>query len=156
MGAVDHFRPPRAEKFMSAQLKRTYFKTTRPRKDSRRDLKDTLDRIFSLFIRLRDGCCSLCGSTQNLECGHYIGRSNPAVRFDPLNAHCLCHNCNQLDNQNKAPYLNFMKRTYQPEALTELNSRAAQGKKFTDEWLKGQIKTFTDLVGILKDERSYQ
>jgi hypothetical protein len=35
--------------------------------DTRKGLKDKRDRLFSIFIRLRDGSCVLCGSTLNLE-----------------------------------------------------------------------------------------
>lgn len=53
------------------------------------------DRLFSLWVRARDGRCtaktlfeSPCSGP--LQCAHIIGRRNKAVRFDPDNAHALC------------------------------------------------------------------
>jgi hypothetical protein len=136
-------------------LQRSDFKTTRPRKDSRRALKDDLDRIFSLFIRLRDGSCVLCGSTQNLECSHFHGRGNPALRFHPLNAHACCQSCNQAHNDNREPYTKFYLRLYGQNALNALEEINRDYHKADDSELLEQIKIFTDLVEILKDERSY-
>jgi hypothetical protein len=140
---------------MSVSINRKFWKASRPEKGSRRDLKLQADIQFSLFIRLRDGSCVLCGSTQNLECGHYIGRSNPSVRYHPLNAHCLCHNCNMKDNQDKTPYRQFYLRTYPEGALDELERLSKECVKTTDEDLKQKVKEYEDLVEILKDERSY-
>lgn len=53
-------------------------------------LKDKADELFSQYIRLRDGKCLYCSSTQNLQCAHIKGRRNERLRFDPNNAITLC------------------------------------------------------------------
>jgi hypothetical protein len=140
---------------MSTQIKRTVFKVTRPVKDSRRELKLKADIQFSLFIRLRDGACILCGSTRNLECSHYHGRGNPALKLDPLNSHAMCRFHNQAHNNNRKPYRDYMLRTYGQKALDTLEERSRKYTKYSDEDLRQKIKEFEDLVAILKDERSY-
>lgn len=140
---------------MSVQLKRVQFKTTHPRKDSRRDLKQRADIQFSLFIRFRDERCIKCGSTSNLQCSHFHGRGNPALRLHPLNAHAMCQPCNQAHNEDRSWYREFYKRTYGLEALEKLDKLSREYTKFTDEELKDLTKTFVDSIEVFKDERSY-
>lgn len=63
-----------------------------------RSLIRIADRVFSIFIRRRDGRCVLCGSTSNLTCGHLIKRGKKRVRWDERNCNCLCSGCNYRDN----------------------------------------------------------
>lgn len=51
------------------------------------------DRLFSQFIRTRDGMCYRCGTTENLQCAHIISRSYKTIRTHPLNAIALCRSC---------------------------------------------------------------
>ena len=49
------------------------------------------DRLFSLYIRARDGACQVCTYERtNLQCGHLISRRYVSVRWDPGNAVALC------------------------------------------------------------------
>lgn len=62
---------------------------------------DTADRLFSLWIRTRDGwTCQRCETTYKpptkaLHCSHFFGRRKESVRFEPLNADSLCYGCHQ-------------------------------------------------------------
>lgn len=51
------------------------------------------DELFSKIIRLRDGCCRKCGSSEYLQCAHGFSRSYRAVRWDEINAFALCRGC---------------------------------------------------------------
>ena len=70
---------------------------------------DKLDRIFSLFIRIRDsddkgyGHCITCGKLINYKeghCGHFISRRHQSTRFDERNCALQCVSCNTF-NQGK-------------------------------------------------------
>lgn len=50
------------------------------------------DTKFSLLIR-SIGYCQYCGRKENLQCAHIIGRANYTLRWNPLNAICLCVGC---------------------------------------------------------------
>lgn len=55
-----------------------------------------LDTIFSALIRSK-GYCEMCGSRSNqLQCGHVITRANKTLRWDILNALCLCSYCHRF------------------------------------------------------------
>jgi len=60
---------------------------------------DKYDKTFSLFIRLRDGCCQKCGKhhgdIKRLECSHINGRRHQGTRCDPKNAKALCNHCHR-------------------------------------------------------------
>ena len=55
------------------------------------------DRLFSLLIRTRDDwTCKSCGRGQQqavMQCAHIVSRRYRAVRWNALNAVCLCSAC---------------------------------------------------------------
>lgn len=59
-------------------------------------LEKRADRLFSEFIRNRDGGCQMAegpggrGCFGRLECAHLIRRGFKATRWDPRNAVALC------------------------------------------------------------------
>jgi hypothetical protein len=53
------------------------------------------DRLFSKWVRARDGGCTAAGVLEGeckgiLQCAHVNGRGKKSVRFDPRNSHTLC------------------------------------------------------------------
>lgn len=69
----------------------------------------TLDRLFSLAVRARDGTCQIpsfmgqhCGGP--LECSHIISRAYPSMRWELTNALAVCkfHHGLQHDNPNQS------------------------------------------------------
>lgn len=74
------------------------------RKPSTAALVRKLDKVFSLYIRLRDSAaynyqyfrCISCGQIkpfEQMDCGHFISRTHQATRFDEENAHGECRFC---------------------------------------------------------------
>jgi transcription elongation factor Elf1 len=59
----------------------------------RRALRAKADRLFSEYIRKRDGRCTRCGSQSFNQCSHHLSRRYLAVRFDPRNATTHCRSC---------------------------------------------------------------
>ena len=66
---------------------------------------DKADKVFSQYIRLRDGKCVRCGTMVVIntstglpvshQASHYFGRARENTRFDPDNVDTLCHGCHQ-------------------------------------------------------------
>lgn len=63
---------------------------------------DKADKVFSQYIRLRDGFCKRCKSKVQVnskglpithQASHFKGRGKEATRFDPENVDCLCSGC---------------------------------------------------------------
>jgi hypothetical protein len=62
------------------------------------------DKLYSLLIRHRAGNqCERCGRTEGqLHCSHHVPRGVKALRFDPVNAACLCFQCHAWWHSNPA------------------------------------------------------
>lgn len=67
------------------------------------DKKKELDRVFSIYIRLRDAGyngvtrCISCGRYlpfEKMQCGHYHPRYNTSTRWDEDNCNSECYECN--------------------------------------------------------------
>ena len=71
---------------------------------------DKADKIFSLYIRTRDGWrCKRCKTqymppTSALQCSHFQGRGKEATRFDEENADALCYGCHQYFTSHPAEH----------------------------------------------------
>lgn len=63
--------------------------------------RDLADKLFSDYIRKRDGSCVRCGKTESLTCSHYWGRKHENTRFDIWNAEALCNGCHMLWEHQK-------------------------------------------------------
>jgi 5-methylcytosine-specific restriction endonuclease McrA len=50
------------------------------------------DALFGKIIRAR-GACESCGQTWDLQCAHGFSRRYRSVRWDEVNAFCLCRGC---------------------------------------------------------------
>ena len=75
------------------------------------------DAAFSDAIRLNRGyVCESCGISggkkgsglPQMECAHIYGRANKAVRWDTLNALCLCHTCHRKFTENPLDFQKFL------------------------------------------------
>lgn len=96
-------------------LKRSYIRA-KPKGERRKFsqsertlLEAELDRVCSEFVRLRDGCCVTCSSTNRLECSHFVKRSNQFLRYDTkYNLNAQCHKCNELHNHYQTAYTDYL------------------------------------------------
>ena len=90
--------------YLKKKKKETKGKTPKGNKPSVSTLVRKLDSEFSLYIRLRDSRnfgykyfrCISCGQIkpyEQMDCGHFIGRTHMATRFDEANCWGECRNC---------------------------------------------------------------
>lgn len=101
-------------------------------------------KLFSQYIRERDGKCQKCGKTTSLQCSHVnsVG-AYPALRFDPFNAIALCHRCHiywwhkepleaseWFQNKFPAQYAYLVEARHESEKVDLLG---------TIEWVKGLL-----------------
>lgn len=92
--------------------------------------RDALDKLFSRYIRERDGwVCQKCGQwyqkgSQGLQCSHFIGRRNMAVRFYPANACAHCFACHMYLTANPLFFAEWIKEYLGEPAYTALKERA--------------------------------
>jgi hypothetical protein len=94
-------------------------------------ITNRLDALTSRIVRLRDRRCVVCGSTENLQCGHYLSRVFVNVRWDLRNCNCQCARCNMAHEYNVWPYTTWMLQEYGAGVLTMLSAMAQSSKKMT-------------------------
>lgn len=115
-------------------------RTAKPLKDKTiSQLKKLADEVFSLYIRKRDGRCFTCGSSQNLQAGHYIPRDCLELRYDVRNVNCQCIGCNVFKKGNYTIYALNMMRKYGDNILYDLDEIV---KKYKADGTRKYPKTF--------------
>lgn len=77
----------------------------------RSTLRNRADKLFSQLIRARDKCCLKCGTTEDLQCAHIIGRSYKAVRWDEANAIALCRSDHLYYTHRPLEWIDFIGET---------------------------------------------
>jgi len=86
--------------------------------------QNELDRLFSLIIRNAHGkfChnCGTHGEVSDLQCGHWIGRSNFNTRHDLRNALPLCPTCNYFDHTHTEQLTKRLIELYGIDVIDEL------------------------------------
>ena len=96
--------------------------------------KNTLDRVFSEYIRRRDAdqngliICISCGKIapwKESDCGHYINRKHNSTRYDEKNCNAQCRSCNRFDEGNIQGYRKGLISKYGEKAveLLEIKKR---------------------------------
>ena len=122
--------------------------------------KTTLDRWFSLYIRLRDsdangyGRCISCGKVvhyTDADCGHFINRSHMNTRYDERNCNLQCRACNRFDEGNNIGYTRGLIAKYGEKIIDELFVKKHLYRKYTGAELALLTEHYKQKVKELKD-----
>ena len=136
--------------------------SSKKRRKGKTDLVKRLDKVFALYIRLRDcmpngfGRCISCGKIKpyrELDCGHFFGRSNMATRFDEDNCSAECQGCNRASSDHLIYYQENLIRKIGIARFSTLRERAHSIKKWDDDDLKHMISHYTNEVKRLSYEK---
>ena len=109
----------------------------KPRRRIRRQAKrkaklHDADRLFSLYIRNRDGwACRACGSPISPQCAHIISRRYRNLRWSPDNAVTLCQKDHMKWTHNPLGWEVWVEERF-PGRLSMLKAQALAGKKPVD------------------------
>ena len=120
-----------------------------------------LDEIFSKYIRLRDSKafgfqafrCISCGQIkpfEQMDCGHFVGRTHLATRWDEDNCNGECRACNRMSADHIIYYQRNLERKIGAEKVDLLLARGRQVKKWSAWELEQLIKYYTDQVNQLQ------
>lgn len=125
-----------------ASMSRSQLGERPPEEGSRKWLVAELDKYTSVIVRRRDRCCVTCGKAQGLQCSHFYSRRHLAVRFDLRNCNAMCSACNRRHNRDRRPYERYMRKTYGPAVLGELDRLRASIGKVTEEELRETLDKY--------------
>jgi len=118
-------------------------------------LRNKLDTVFSRFIRLRDAdhrgmvtCCT-CSKPmhwKDAQCGHFQVRTYYKTRWDELNCHPQCPQCNMNDGE-QFKHAQYIDRRYGGDTAEYLYQQARSGPlKLTHSEYMELIKIYSDKV----------
>ena len=128
------------------------------------DLKAKLDKVFSLYIRLRDSKpfnyrffkCISCGEIKPFEqadCGHFHSRRHLSTRFDEDNAHAECRACNRFSADHLINYEKNLIAKIGQQKFDLLKVKAAGTSKMSDFEYEPLIKYYKALNKKLRKEK---
>ncbi len=117
-------------------------------------LEKKLDRIFSVFVRLRHArngyCqCVTCGKWhhwKDIDAGHYWKRQHQATRWDERNVHPQDTHCNKFRGGAEAEHATYILAKYGKAVYDELAVKHSMIAKFTRADLEGMIEKYSGLV----------
>lgn len=128
----------------------------KPQKGTLAWYKDELDRVFSIYIRIRDdGVCFTCNNEKhwrNQQNGHYVSRSYLSLRFDEQNCNCQCAGCNIFKKGNMDEYAIRLTRKYGKQILDKLNKKKYKIVKYDIPWYIRMIKKYEKKTEALTGE----
>lgn len=113
---------------------------------SRKWLIAELDKYTSIIVRRRDGKCVTCGSVQSLQCSHFYSRRYLSSRFDLRNCNAMCAGCNRRHNRDRKPYERYMRKTYGPAVIAELDGLRLSLEKMTGDELEEMLNQYKALA----------
>ncbi len=124
------------------------------KKQTKTQLKKKADTLFSQYIRQKyadwkgDVSCYTCGKVapwKEMQCGHFIKRSNLSVRWDEENCRVQCAGCNVFKNGNYHEYTFRLLREIGEKGLKELEEKGRKMKQWRDADL-------VELIAVLKEK----
>lgn len=91
-------------------------------------------KVFSLYIRKRDGACISCGYKQNykvLDCGHFISGNicGKELFFSEINNNGQCKGCNRFRHGNGSAYALSLTRKHGVDVLERLEKTRREEKE---------------------------
>lgn len=116
-------------------------------------LRETLDRVFSVFIRLLYSdhagyvTCYTCETRlpwQEAQCGHFIRRAHSAVRYDEDNCRPQCYECNMLKDGMEESFEEHLRDDLGNAAVDALVARGRTEYQYTEDQYKRLIQTYRE------------
>lgn len=117
--------------------------------------RDAADAAFSDCIRFAKSYrCEHCGKNQGqMECAHIFGRANKSVRWDTLNALCLCHYCHRVFTAEPVAFTRWLEGYVGAGYLEILNEKKNRIQKTTAAYRKEVAKHYRQQLRIMQAGR---
>jgi hypothetical protein len=118
--------------------------------------RDAADMWFSKCVRARDRHCLYCGNQQSNECAHIVGRRNKAVRWDMMNAVCLCHHHHRHFTENPLAFNDWLRMILGEAHLDILREKSQHIFKTTVAVRKEIAKHYREEYRKIEQDPDYQ
>lgn len=132
--------------------------TQKPKEKSLSVLIHECDDVFSKYIRLKysiNGYCScfICSKRMKIseaQNGHFIPRDQMQTRYDEVNCHVVCEECNCYDPEHQHKYSVRLIYEYGYEVVENLKMSSNSLRKFMRHELIEMIEGFKLRIKQLK------
>lgn len=120
------------------------------------------DAVFSKAYRMsRNFTCEHCYKTDGkTELAHIYGRRSKSVRWDTLNALCLCHTCHRVFTENPLDFEIWLKSYLGQGYLDILNEKRNRLLKTTKSYRQDVARHYREQIRLMEsgphDLVSYQ
>lgn len=123
---------------------------------------ETLDRVFSEYIRLRDSdsngmcqcfTCSYRGHWKTMDAGHGIVRQHMATRFDERNVHTTCIECNRFKGGEPEKFALAVDQKYGLGTWAELYRLSKGVCKRSKPEIEAMVLHYRAQVAIFKNQK---
>lgn len=122
-----------------------------------------LDTVFSEFIRLRDSKpygfqafrCIACGQIkpfEQMDCGHFVGRTHMATRFNEDNCHGECRACNRMSADHMIYYQRNLVEKIGQERVDLVLALGRQSKKWSAWELEQLTEYYKQQIKLLRND----
>jgi hypothetical protein len=124
---------------------------------------ETLDRLFSEYVRLRDADqygmirCISCGKRvkwQYADAGHFVSRKHMSLRFDNNNVNSQCVDCNRFKSGNLKKYKRGLIIKHGCFIIDYLENKKNEIRQFTDFEIELMCLYYKKQIKILKQNKS--
>lgn len=112
------------------------------------NLKKELDRVFSIYIRLRHPRrCYTCGKTEvTLQCGHFVPRQYLATRWSEDNCRPQCIGCNIFGNGQLLDFEENLKKELGEKTVEKMKMSRHQVLKLDRVWYETEIEKYKSMI----------
>ena len=131
-------------------------------KSSRKALVNRADKLFSLYVRLRDsengyGHCITCGKRlhyKDAHAGHFQKRKYLETRWDEENVNLQCSACNTFNDGEQYKYGQAIELKYGDDTADKLHvaARGGIGQKFPSSRIEEVIADTQVLIDFIKEK----
>lgn len=104
-------------------------------------LKKQADKVFSIYIRLRDGgVCITCPEGIGNQAGHFQSRRFNSTRYDQENVNGQCSACNVFRHGEQYKYALAVDLKFGDGTAEKLSKKSLEYHKFTTQELQAIIQ----------------
>lgn len=93
--------------------------------------------------------CLTCGIRlpwQEMDAGHYMGRSKMATRWDPLNVHPQCRVCNRIEGGKREIFARELDFKFGDQTAMSLRAKSNRLAVYSNEWIEEKIRIYNEKI----------
>lgn len=109
------------------------------KKETKTSLRNRCDRLFSLLIRGKNACEWCHRRDVRLETAHIVSRAVIKLRYEPLNALCLCSGCHRKAHSNPLLFTELVKKIKGEPEYKYLIRRSQILSPISLDWYKKKL-----------------